>query len=214
LLTAIRERPTGQTVFDAFATLVGEPGGLLAASDMNVAQRLLEISQVINDSPALLAREQQILARYTDSLTDLIANETRAGADDPRPAVTAAALIGVHRTLIDHVRRHLLAGDDLPLARNTRQSPGKHAHLEHGWDVRPKLIEPETPETGIEGGAEGRRSAPQRGVTSVVCFEQTCCVKSTRPAFQPPIDDPRDAILALTVYSRMLVYGRRGRRRR
>jgi AcrR family transcriptional regulator len=133
LLTAIRERPADQTVFDAFATLVGEPGGLLAASDKNVARRLLEISQVINDSPALLAREQQILARYTDSLTDLIADETRAGADDPRPAVTAAALIGVHRTLIDHVRRHLLAGDDLPgLARNTRRVARKaFAHLEH-----------------------------------------------------------------------------------
>jgi AcrR family transcriptional regulator len=134
LLTAIRERPTGQTVFDAFATLVGEPRGLLAARDTNSATRLREISQMINDSPALLAREQQILAHYTASLTDLIATETRAGADDPRPAVTAAALIGVHRTLIDHVRRHLLTGEhDLPrLARNTRRAAKKaFTHLEH-----------------------------------------------------------------------------------
>jgi AcrR family transcriptional regulator len=133
LLTVISERPTGQSVFDAFAALVGEPGGSLISGDKNAAKRLLEISQVINGSPALLAREQQILARYTASLTDLIAGETRAGADDPRPAVTAAALIGVHRTLIDHVRRHLLAGDDLPgLARNTRRVAKKaFAHLEH-----------------------------------------------------------------------------------
>jgi AcrR family transcriptional regulator len=134
LLTAISERPTGQSVFDAFATFVGEPRGLLAAGDKNIATRLREISQMITDSPALLAREQQILARYTALLTDLIANETGAGADDPRPAVTAAALIGVHRTLIDHVRRHLLAGEhDLPgLARNTRRVAKKaFAHLEH-----------------------------------------------------------------------------------
>ena len=134
LLTAIRERPSGQTVFGAFATFVGEPRGLLAAGDKNSATRLREISQVIADSPALLAREQQILARYTDSLADLIADETGAGADDPRPAVTAAALIGVHRTLIDYVRRHLLAGkhDLAGLARNTRRVAKKaFAHLEH-----------------------------------------------------------------------------------
>ena len=134
LLTVIRKRPTGQTVFEAFASFVGEPRGLVAAGGENIATRLREISQMITGSPALLAREQQILAGYTASLTQLIANETRAGADDPRPAVTAAALIGVHRTLIDHVRRHLLAGEhDLPsLARNTRRAAKKaFAHLEH-----------------------------------------------------------------------------------
>jgi AcrR family transcriptional regulator len=135
LLTTIRERPTGQSVFDAFATFIRQPRGLLTAGDENIATRLREVARMITDSPALLAREQQIHARYTASLTDLIAQETRAGADDPRPAVTAAALIGVHRTLIDHVRRHLLAGEhDLPgLARNTRQVAKKAlAHLEDG----------------------------------------------------------------------------------
>jgi AcrR family transcriptional regulator len=135
LLTAIRERPTGQSIFDAFAAFIREPGGLLASGDENIATRLREVSQMITDSPALLAREQQIHARYTASLTDLIAQETRASADDPRPAVTAAALIGIHRTLIDHVRRHLLAGEtDLPrLARNTRRAAKRAlAHLEHG----------------------------------------------------------------------------------
>ena len=133
LLTAIQERPAGQSVFGAFATFVGEPRGLLATADENSAKRLREISQIITHSPTLLAREQQILARYTAALTDLIAHETAAGADDPRPAVTAAALIGVHRTLIDHVRRYLLAGEDLPrLARNTRRVAKKaFAHLEH-----------------------------------------------------------------------------------
>jgi AcrR family transcriptional regulator len=134
LLTAVRERPTGQSVFAAFAAFVGEPRGLLATGDKNIATRLREVSQMISDSSALLAREQQVIAHYTASLTELIARETRAAADDPRPAVTAAALIGVHRTLIDHVRRHLLAGDhDLPrLARNTRRvAKQAFAHLEH-----------------------------------------------------------------------------------
>jgi hypothetical protein len=82
---------------------------------------------MIAQSTALLAREQQILARYTNSLARGIAEDTRAGADDPRPAVTAAALLGVHRALIDHVRRHILAGElDLPrLARSTRTAGRK-----------------------------------------------------------------------------------------
>ena len=39
----------------------------------------------------------------------------------------------MHRTLIDHVRRHLLAGEhDLPGSRNTRRVAKKaFAHLEH-----------------------------------------------------------------------------------
>jgi AcrR family transcriptional regulator len=135
LLTAIRERPPGQSVFHAFATFIREPRGLLTADDKNIAARLREVAKMITDSPALLAREQQIHARYTAALTDLITQEARAGADDPRPAATASALIGVHRILIDHVRRHLLAGeDDLPsLARNTRQVAKKAlTHLEDG----------------------------------------------------------------------------------
>ena len=83
---------------------------------------------MIAESPALFARERRILDRYTDSLAELIAEQTNATADDPRPAVVAAALIGVHRALIEHVRRHILAGDhDLArLARSTR-STGKKA---------------------------------------------------------------------------------------
>ena len=46
---------------------------------------------MIAGSPALLAREQQILDRYTASLARLIAAETSAGPDDPRPAVASTA---------------------------------------------------------------------------------------------------------------------------
>jgi AcrR family transcriptional regulator len=128
LLGAIRARPPGETILGAFARFVLTPRGFLAARDEESAERLLEVSRMIASSPALLAREQQILARYTASLTRLIADETGAADDDPRPAVAASALIGVHRTLIDHVRRHLLAGDrDIPrLGRSTRAA-GKKA---------------------------------------------------------------------------------------
>lgn len=135
LLAAIRNRSSGETILQAFGRFVLEPRGFLAAPEQQSAKRLLEISRMIAQSPALLAREQQILARYTNSLAREIAEDTRAGADDPRPAVTAAALLGVHRALIDHVRRHILAGElDLPrLARSTRAAGRKAlALLERG----------------------------------------------------------------------------------
>jgi AcrR family transcriptional regulator len=135
LLDAIRARAPGEPILAAFGRFVLVPRGFLAAGDDEAAARLLEISVMIAGSPALLAREQKILDRYTASLARLIAAETSAGPDDPRPAVAAGALIAVHRTLIEHVRRRILAGDrDLPgIARSTRAAARKAlALLEDG----------------------------------------------------------------------------------
>jgi AcrR family transcriptional regulator len=143
LLAAVRDRPRGESILQAFGRFVLEPRGFLAAGDEQSAQRLLEVSRMIAQSPALLAREQQVFARYTTSLAQLIAEETRAAGDDPRPVVVAAALIGIHRALIDHVRLHILArNDDLArLARSTRAAGRKAlALLERGLaDYGPKM---------------------------------------------------------------------------
>jgi AcrR family transcriptional regulator len=142
LLEAIRDRAAGETILDAFGSFVLQPRGFLAAQDEQAAARLLEVSRMIARSPALLAREREILDRYTRSLARLIAEETSAGDDDPRPAVAAAALIGVHRTLIEHVRVRILAGDpDLArLARSTRAAGKKALALLEGGlrDYGPK----------------------------------------------------------------------------
>jgi AcrR family transcriptional regulator len=135
LLDAVRERSPGESIATAVGRFFLRPRGLLAADDPHAAARLLEISRMIAESPALAARERQIFDRYTTSLARLIAEQTNASADDPRPSVVATALIGVHRTLIEHVRRHILAGDrDLAyLARSTRAAGKKAlAVLEHG----------------------------------------------------------------------------------
>ena len=122
LLTAIRDRPRGETVIAAFRNFILEPRGLLAATDEASAKRLDALTRMITASPALLAREQQIFARYTDALAALIADETGASAGDPRPYVVANALIGVHRSLIAYVRQRLEAGtpNRQRLARDTR----------------------------------------------------------------------------------------------
>jgi AcrR family transcriptional regulator len=129
LLSAIREREPGESVLDAFARFVLQPRGLLAAGadDDGGVQRLVAITRVITESPALLAREQRIFAGYTDSLAALIAEETRARAGAIEPWVAANALMGVHRALIDYARRQIVAGARNPqLARNVR-AQGKRA---------------------------------------------------------------------------------------
>jgi AcrR family transcriptional regulator len=121
LLAAIRDRPAGESILTAFSRFVLRPRGLLAEPDPESAARLVTISRVISESPALLARERQIYARYTNSLAEVIAGETGAGPGDAEPWVVANALIGVHRALVDSVRRRVLAGRRSPrLAREVR----------------------------------------------------------------------------------------------
>ena len=107
LLRAVRERPAAEGVIDAWGRFVLAPRGLFAAPDERTARDLLAVGRMIAASPALLAHEEQIFARYTRALARLIAEEVRAPAGDLRPYVTANALIGVHRALIDYAREQL-----------------------------------------------------------------------------------------------------------
>lgn len=83
---------------------------------------------MIAASPALVARERQILARYSESLAGLLAKETGAGPSDLRPKVVAASLIELHGALIGFVRRRIAEGspDLRRLARDLR-SEGERA---------------------------------------------------------------------------------------
>src|SRR6266487_1233238 len=91
LLDAIRRRKPGETVVAAFGRFVLQERGLLAhkkgSEARGAAAALLAITRTITESPALLARERQVFARYTNSLAAVIAEETRAAADDVEPWV-------------------------------------------------------------------------------------------------------------------------------
>ncbi len=134
LLASIRERERGESLVAAFGRFVLEPRGLLAAEDPETVERLAAIARVIEESPALLAREQRIFAGYTDSLAALLAEETHADPGDVSPWVAANALMGVHRALVAHTRRAILAGARNPqLARRVRtQARRALALLERG----------------------------------------------------------------------------------
>ncbi|HWE59677.1 MAG TPA: hypothetical protein VG228_08285, partial [Solirubrobacteraceae bacterium] len=122
LLSAIRDRRTGESVLAAFGRYISTPRGLLASDDPDVVEQLAAIVRVIAESPALLAREQQIYARYTGSLAAMLAEQTAAHADDVQPWIVANTLIGVHQALVDHTRRQILAGTRNPeLVRQVRR---------------------------------------------------------------------------------------------
>jgi AcrR family transcriptional regulator len=134
LLSSIRERQPGDSILDAFSRFVLTPRGLLAARDPEAVERLAAITRVVEESPALLAREQRIFEGYTDTLGALIADETGARPGAVEPWVVANALMGVHRSLVHLSRRLIVAGERNPgLARRVRSEAKKAlAALESG----------------------------------------------------------------------------------
>jgi AcrR family transcriptional regulator len=114
LLAAIGGRARGESALSAFGQFVLKPRGVLAldedADPAEATRQLQQITRVITDSPALLAREREIFARYTASLAQLLAAETGADANSLEPWVAAQALMGIHRASLDYVRRRTLAG--------------------------------------------------------------------------------------------------------
>jgi AcrR family transcriptional regulator len=132
LLEAVRERPVGESVLTAFRLFVTSGAPRLASDD--VAELIAQAARVVNASPALQARERDIVARYTDELARLIADETRAGSDDVVPRVVANALMGAQRELRAHVWSSVLAGRRGPELAADVKRQGKRAldRLERG----------------------------------------------------------------------------------
>jgi AcrR family transcriptional regulator len=132
LLGAIREREPGESIVSAFGRFVLQQRGLLAAEDDAARKNLVELTRTITGSPALLAREREIFARYTSSLAALIGEEARAG--EVESWVIANALIGVHRALVDRARRQIVDGVPSDRIRRDVRAQGKRAlaALEHG----------------------------------------------------------------------------------
>lgn len=134
LLGSIRNRPAGVSVLDAFGRFVVQPRGFLAAEDHAAKEALLGVTRMIAASPALLARERQILVGYTESVSKLLREDTGAEPDDLRPWIVASMLVGLHGALIDYVRRRLLEGapDFRRLARELQREGEKAIELLRG----------------------------------------------------------------------------------
>ena len=134
LLSAIRDREPGESILAAFGRFLLAQRGLLGQSDPEAREHLVALSRMIEASPALRAREQQIFAAYTDSLAVLIREERRAAPEDIEPWAAANAMMGVHRALVGYARRRVVEGARQPkLARDVREQAERAlALLERG----------------------------------------------------------------------------------
>ena len=138
LLAAVRERAPGATVLSACRDYLLAQRGVLAkkspGGDDEATRQIQAITRVITESPALLARERQVFARYAESLAALIAEETGAAPHEVEPRAVANALLGIHRALIDYSRQRALAGAPASqIARELRvQEKRAFARLERG----------------------------------------------------------------------------------
>ncbi len=132
LVDAVRERPVGEPVLDAFRRFVLDSLGRLANEEM--PEVVATAARLVAASRALQAREREIVAHYTDALATLIAQEAKGPADDVEASAAAAALMGVQRALVAYVRAQVLDGRHGPeLADATRaQAERAFARLETG----------------------------------------------------------------------------------
>jgi AcrR family transcriptional regulator len=108
LISAVRDRPRGKSAVEAFRRRLLEGADGLAIKARVDAIR--KAGQTISASPALVARERDIVDRYMRQLAAVLADETGASPDDVEPLAAAGALMVVHRMLVDHVRKSVLAG--------------------------------------------------------------------------------------------------------
>jgi AcrR family transcriptional regulator len=132
LLEAVRSRPRGEPAVTALKRKMLESADGLRAKDRIDA--IIKAARTVSASPSLVAREREIVERYTLRLAELLAAETGAHAGDVEPLAAAAAMIGAHRALVDHVRSRVLAGKrGAALVEDTRtQTRRAFGRLERG----------------------------------------------------------------------------------
>lgn len=152
LVEAISARATGEPVLAAFRRFVLDADGLLTlveAGDTEALEQLQTVSRVIATSPALQARELQAIAKNTDALASLLADEAGSAAGDIGAHVVATALMGVHRALIDFVRRRVVADEHPTRLAADLQAQGERAFALLGAGLRESFRKPAEGPRGI-----------------------------------------------------------------
>lgn len=126
LVAAVRERAPGESILSALRRLqVGECRRLSSPE-------FLTFARLIEESPALRAKELEVMVRFVQVLTDVIAEELRISERDARLA--ASLLVSVHRQFFRAARLQALAGRHGPAAARRLRADLDRAYdlLEHG----------------------------------------------------------------------------------
>ena len=108
LIESVRNRPKGESAIKAFRRRLLT--GTERLESRQSAETILQAGRLISASPSLIAREREIVERFTRRLAELLAKETGAEATDVEPLSAAAAMMGAHRALVDRIRLRVLAG--------------------------------------------------------------------------------------------------------
>ena len=136
MLDAVRQRPVGTAVLDAFVAYLLDARGYLASDAPEDATAMRSFARVVDASPSLQAREREIYDRYTLELAGVVAGEAAARPDDLGSWVVANAMVGLHRGLVDYVRRALRSGEDTRSLRKNVRRRGQLALQGHAPDLR------------------------------------------------------------------------------
>jgi AcrR family transcriptional regulator len=120
LVEAIRTRSPGTSVIVAFREfLLARSAGLESPERINL---IVKAAAAIEASPALRAREREVVAMYTDRLAAVIAEDLGAAREDLEPYAVASALLGAQAALSRQVREAAVAGmHGRPLANYARK---------------------------------------------------------------------------------------------
>jgi AcrR family transcriptional regulator len=123
---AIRERAAGQSVLSALRSLQDRDSSRLTSAEFATFARIIE------ESPALRAKELAVMRFFADTLADTLRAELGVSEVDAR--VAATALVGVHAQFFRQARRQALEGKHGPAAARKLRSDLARAYdlLEHG----------------------------------------------------------------------------------
>lgn len=108
LVAAIRERRPDESIVGALRR------NQLAGCGRMCSAGFVGFARLIESSPALRAKELEVMARFTRTLADTLKEEL--GCDDLDARVTASLLVGVHWQFFVIARQRALAGRHGPAA--------------------------------------------------------------------------------------------------
>jgi AcrR family transcriptional regulator len=126
LLAAVRGREPGESLVSALRRLQVGDCPRLCSPGFAVFARIIE------ESPALQAKELEVMARFAAALAETIQQEL--GVDERDARIAAGLLVSVHRQLFRAARQQALAGRHGPAAVRRLRADLERAYqlLEHG----------------------------------------------------------------------------------
>ena len=126
LRQAIRGRRSGESILAALRRLQSGECPRMCSAGFAVFARIIE------ESPALQAKELKVMARFSAALAETIQEEL--GVDERDARIAAGLLVSVHRQLFRTARRQALAGRQGPAAVRRLRADLERAYqlLEHG----------------------------------------------------------------------------------